>query len=80
MAHRRYWLLFLAHWVVVAGVTVYGRVAVHGAPVSPWPPGFLVVPATLVLAFVPNRALQTLGLLVFAGIYLSQFFGQSLVG
>jgi hypothetical protein len=78
--HTRYWILFLGHWVVGAGLRIYATVTVKGPPISPWPPGLVIVPASLILMFVGNRVVQTLGLLGFAVIYASQFFGRSLEG
>jgi hypothetical protein len=78
--HTRYWILFLAHWVVGAGLRVYAMVTLKGPPVSPWPPGLVILPASLVLIFVGNRAVQTVGLLGFIVIYASQFFGRALGG
>ena len=75
----RYWIFFLAHWTVGAGVSLYTRTP-SGALVSSWPSGWLIVPVTTAMIFLKGRAWQTSGLVVFWIVYSLQFVGQSLGG
>ena len=78
--YRRYWILFLLHWLVAAGLRVYAGYVTNAPTISPWPPGVVIVPACLVLILVGNRYVQTAGLVGFLAIYTSQFFGRALGG
>jgi hypothetical protein len=75
----RYWVLFLAHWLVGAGVSLYTR-ASNGALVTSLPTGWLVVPLTMAMIFLKGRVWQTVGLVVFWIVYSIQFLGQALDG
>ena len=78
--HRRYWTLFLMHWLLVGGLRVYASYLTNTPMISPWPPGLVVVPACVLLILFSNRWLQTVGLVGFWAIYTGQFFGRSLSG
>lgn len=76
---RRYWLLFVAHWILVNTVDIWAQVAIAKAHLDLIQPGLLVLPVALLLAFTRNRALHTLCLAGFVVVYVHQYLGQSLV-
>lgn len=75
---RRYWWLFISHWVVATGVVVWIQMQVAGGSFSPMQPGFLVLPAAISLALIASRWWHALCLVGFSGLYLAQFFGRGI--
>jgi len=75
---RRFWILFLAHWVVANGVNAWVQVVAEKAHFSLLQPGYLAGLVMLSLIFVRNRWWHGLCLAGFAVLLLGQFFGQSL--
>ena len=76
---RRYWILFLAHWLVSNAVTVWAQVSLaHARWTFGW--GYLLGPLILSLILIRNRWWQGLCLAGFAILYVSQFFGRPLGG
>jgi len=76
--HRRFWLLFAAHWVVATGVTIWIEVAVEGERFGLNTPVYLIVPVAVGLAFWWNRWVHTVGLAGFLLLYLGDSFGRVL--
>jgi len=75
---RRYWILFLAHWLVTNAVGAWAQMQIEGAHFSLLQPGYLLGPLILSLVFIRNRAWQTLCFAGLTALYVGQFFGQSL--
>ena len=75
---RRYWILFLSHWVVLNVVDVWAQVQIQGARWNPLEPAYLLAPVIISLIIVKNRWWQTVCLVGLAGLYLAQSFGRSL--
>ena len=76
--HRRYWLLFAAQWLTLNVVTDWAEVVINKAHLSFASPLLLIFPISVVLAFVPNRIVQVLGLIGFLVLYTALLFGQTL--
>jgi hypothetical protein len=76
---RRFWLLFAAHWTLITGVTFWAQIMIAKARIDWISPVWLVLPVALSLAFTRNRVWHTIGLIGFAGVYIAQYAGQSLV-
>ena len=75
---RRYWLLFLGQWLVGNAVYAWIQITAERARFSIAQPAYLLGFVILSLVFVKNRWWHTICLLGLVGIYLQQFFGQSL--
>jgi hypothetical protein len=75
---RRFWILFLAHWLVANGVNIWVQMVAEKARFSLLQPGYLTGLVLLSLIFIRNRWWQTLCLAAFAVLLLGQFFGRSL--
>ena len=75
---KRYWTLFLVHWLLSTGVSLWAQVMILHRALNLWTPVMLVGPALLVLIFVRNRWVQAIGILVFAGLFLWQSGGTTL--
>jgi hypothetical protein len=78
---RRYWLLFAAHWTLLNGVGIWAQMQIEGARftlLSPYSAAYVLLPVSLVLAFVRNRWLHTLCLAALVVLYVVQFFGRGL--
>lgn len=75
---RRYWSLFLAHWVLSNAVSIWAQVQIDGARFTPWAWPYLVGPLIVSLIVVRNRWWHTACLLTLAGLYLTQSLGQTL--
>jgi hypothetical protein len=75
---RRYWILFLGHWLVLNGVSIWAQVQIEGARWNPLAPAYLLAPVIVSLIVVKNRWWQTACLAGLAALYVAQFFGQSL--
>lgn len=76
---RRYWILFALQWMMLNGVSVWAQVSIGKAHWSPFTPATLVLPATLLLAFVRTRWVQAIGLVGFLILYSLLYFGRTLV-
>ena len=75
---RRFWLLFAAQWFLLTAVSTWAQVAIEKAHLDLVSPAWLILPATLLLAFWKNRWWQTIGLVGFVLVYVGQYFGQHL--
>lgn len=75
---KRYWSLFLLHWLLSTGVSLWAQVMILHRTLSLWTPVMLVGPALLVLMLVRNRWVQAAGIVVFAGLFLWQSGGSTL--
>ncbi len=76
--HRRFWLLFAAHWVVAQGVTIWIGISVEHAHFAFVSPFYLIVPIAVALALWWNRWAHLAGLLGFLALYLGPTFGRTL--
>ncbi|HEV2532664.1 hypothetical protein [Phenylobacterium sp.] len=75
---RRYWILFLAHWLVLNGVNSWVQMQIEGARFSWFAPAYLLAPLALALIFIPNRWVHTVVLAGLVVVYVGQFFGRAL--
>lgn len=75
---RRFWLLFVAHWVIMNGVAIWAEMQLQGARLNLMSPGYLIPFAALALAFIRVRWAQAGSLVALIVIYLAQFQGQHL--
>ncbi|UPT62608.1 MAG: hypothetical protein M0D54_20035 [Hyphomonadaceae bacterium JAD_PAG50586_4] len=75
---RRFWLLFVAHWVTMNGVSIWAEMHLQGARLDLMSPTYLIPIAALALAFIKLRWLQTVSMAILIVIYLMQFHGQQL--
>jgi hypothetical protein len=76
---RRFWLLFALQWSIWTAVSTWTQIVIEGAKFNPYSPVYLILPATLALAFLRYRIVQTLALAGFIAVYLAQNFGRTLV-
>jgi hypothetical protein len=77
-SRRRFWSLFLLHWVSAAAVSIWIQVVLAHRVFDPMTPIWLVIPAAGSLIVVANRWWQTLGVLGFSALYLWEGFGRTL--
>lgn len=77
---RRFWLLFVAHSVVMNAVSIWAEMQLQEARLDLISPVYLIPVAALALAFVRLRWLQTVSMAILIMIYLTQFQGQHLAG
>jgi hypothetical protein len=75
---RRYWILFLAQWLLATGVSIWAQVRIGGAHLNLLTPVWLIIPAALSLILIRNRWWHTIGLLGFIALYVSNYVGQPL--
>ena len=75
---RRYWLLFLLHWLLGNAVSLWAQVRIQGAHLTLLSPAYLLAPLIASLVFVRHRAWHAACLMGFVGLYLWQFFGKTL--
>ena len=75
---QRYWTLFLLHWLLMNGVSVWAQMQIEGARLNHLSPAYAVAPLALSLILIRGRLWHALCLLGLAGLYLSQFYGQTL--
>lgn len=75
---RRFWLLFVAHWMVMNGVSIWAEMQLQGARLDLMSPTYLIPIGALALAFIRLRWVQTVSMAVLIIIYLTQFHGQHL--
>jgi hypothetical protein len=75
---RRFWLLFVAHWVVMNGVSIWAEMQLQGARLDLMSPTYLIPIAALALVFIRQRWVQTVSMALLIIIYLTQFHGQNL--
>jgi hypothetical protein len=75
---RRWWSLFVLHWVVFNGLSIWAQVQIEHARFDwrAWP--YLVLPLAISLIFIRNRWVQTICLAGLVVVYVGQFFGQAL--
>ncbi len=76
--HRRFWLLFAAHWIAATGVAIWIEMTVEGAKFVYLSPAYLIVPISVMLAFWWNRWVHLVCLLGFLVLYLGHAFGHTL--
>jgi putative Mn2+ efflux pump MntP len=75
---RRYWWLFISHWVVATGVATWIQMQVAGVPFSPLQPGYLVLLVAISLTVIASRWWHALCLIGFSVLYLAQSFGRGI--
>lgn len=78
--YRRFWLLFAAQWVTWTAASSWAQIAVAGAKFTWVSPAYLVLPASLALAFLPKKIFQGAGLLAFIALYVCAYGPQTLAG
>jgi hypothetical protein len=76
--HRRFWLLFAAHWVVATGMSIWIEIRVEHARFAYLSPLYVIVSVAVTLAFWWNRWLHLACLLGFFALYLGHTFGHTL--
>jgi hypothetical protein len=76
--HRRFWLLFAAHWIVATGVAIWIEVSLGGERFVLDSPVYLIVPLAVVLAFWWNRWVHTACLVGLLLLYLGHPFRRVL--
>lgn len=77
---RRFWALFVGHWLVATATSIWVQMAVEGARLGLAWPALLVLPAALLPALVRRRWLDGLALGGFLLLYAAGPFGHRLVG
>ena len=75
---RRFWTLFLAHWMVLNAVNVWAQMRIEGARWNPLEPAYLLGLVIIASILIRNRWWQTVCLAGFAGLYVLQFLGRTL--
>jgi hypothetical protein len=75
---RRWWILFVIHWVLINAVSIWAQMQIEHARFAMASPAYLVLPVAVSLIFIRNRWWQTLWLVGLAVVYLAQFYGQVL--
>jgi hypothetical protein len=78
LVSRRYWILFLAHWLVLNGVSSWAQMQLTGARFNWLAPAYLLAPLALAMVFIRNRGVHTVVLIGLAALYIGQFFGRAL--
>ncbi len=76
--HRRFWLLFSAHWLALNGVAIWAQIAIAHGRFDAISAAWLILPVAIVLAFIRQRAIQFIGLISFLALYLITYFGRPL--
>ncbi len=77
-SRRRFWTLFLLHWLAATGVSIWIQIALAHRTFQPMSPIWLVIPVVLSLIVVKNRWWQTAGIAGFAALYLLESLGRTL--
>jgi hypothetical protein len=75
---RRYWLLFLAHWLSVTGAAIWAWITISRGQLSALHPVWLSMPIALSLVFVKNRWWHTVCLVALSVLYVVPHLGQTL--
>jgi hypothetical protein len=75
---RRYWLLFIGHWILMNAVSAWAQIQLQGARLSLLSPVYLILPVALSLIFVRNRWWHAAVLIGLIGFYGTAFFGRTL--
>ena len=75
---RRFWLMFLGHWILGAAVSIWAQVSIAGAHLKLLSPAWLVVPVVLSLVIFRARWWHGMALIGFIGLYVWQYFGHVL--
>ena len=75
---RRYWLLFAAQWTVLNGVSAWAQASIGGAHLNFLSPASMVLPLSLLLAFVRVTWVQAIGLIGFLLLYIVSYFATTL--
>jgi hypothetical protein len=75
---KRYWSLFLIHWLLSTSVSLWAQVMILHRTLNLFTPVMLLGPVMLVLILVRNRWVQAAGILLFAGLFLWQSGGTTL--
>lgn len=78
LVRRRFWLLFAAQWTLMNAVVSWAEIKILHARFDFASPSYLIFPAALALAFIPNRWVQICGLCGFILLYATVFFGRTL--
>jgi hypothetical protein len=77
-ASRRYWLLFVAQWLLATAASLWAQVAVGKAHLDLVSPAWLVPLIAFSAAFTKNRWWHTAVLAGFVVVYIGQYLGHSL--
>jgi hypothetical protein len=77
-ASRRYWLLFVAQWLLATAASLWAQVAVGKAHLDLVSPAWLVPLVAVSAAFTKNRWWHTAVLAGFIVVYIGQYLGHSL--
>ena len=75
---RRYWLLFAAQWLTLNGVSIWAQYSIGHARINLISAAWLILPVALLLAFLPQRAIQAGGLVGFLVFYTTVYSGHTL--
>lgn len=75
---KRYWALFLLHWLLTLSVSLWAQVIILHRTLNLVTPLMLVGPVMVALMLVRNRGFQAAGILLFAGLFLWQSGGTTL--
>ncbi len=78
LVRRRYWLLFASQWTLMNAVISWAEIKILHARFELTSPSYLILPATLALAFIPTRWVQICGLCGFILFYSTAFFSRTL--
>ena len=78
LVRRRFWLLFAAQWTLMNVIVSWAEMKILHAHFDFASPSYLILPATLALAFIPSRWAQLLGLCGFIVLYAIVFFDRTL--
>jgi hypothetical protein len=77
---RRFWILFTLHFIVNVGTSLWLQMTIRPGGSVPWFAWlvWLMVPVSLSLAIIRNRAWHSVALVALCLLYLVQFWGQVL--
>ncbi|HVI31864.1 hypothetical protein [Phenylobacterium sp.] len=75
---RRFWTLFVGHWLLMNGVSVWAQMQIAHARLSPLSLVLLLGPLALTMVFVRNRWVHTAVLAGLCVVYVGQFLGRGL--
>ncbi len=75
---QRWWTLFLGHWMLGNAVSIWAQMQIKGAHLSLLSPAYLLPFVMISLIIIRSRLWHGICLVGFAGLYLTQFAGQTL--
>ena len=77
---RRFWILFMLHFVIANATSLWMQVGIGHATLSLASPVFLLLPLGLSLVLVRSRIWHAVALIGLCLVYFWQYFGQALPG